>query len=147
MKIASYYKHFAKHIFCMQMFKIKRAVMISSFVHGVINYIYSALLITSPWLFGFNVIGAQTFVADIAAATVLTYSMFTRYQLSFSKSIPMKTHLLLDVIVSIFLIASPWLFGFADKVYLPHVLFGAAGLVVVLLSSSKEPESVKTKIV
>jgi len=119
--------------------------MIPTFVHGIIDYLYGVFLIASPWLFDFNEIGAQTYVVDIAAATVLIYSMFTRYELSFSKSIPMKTHLLFDVIVSIFLIASPWLFGFDDKVYLPFVLFGASGLAVTVLSSNKEPESIKTK--
>ncbi|HEY6976625.1 MAG TPA: hypothetical protein VH396_10075, partial [Chitinophagaceae bacterium] len=93
--------------------------MISTFAHGIVDYLYGVLLIAAPWLFHFNTIGAQTYVVDIVAAAVLTYSMFTKYQLSFSKSIPMKTHLLLDVIFSIFLIASPWLFHFSDKVYLP----------------------------
>ena len=119
--------------------------MISTFVHGIIDYIYGVLLIASPWLFHFNQIGAQTYVVDIVAAFVLTYGMFTKYQLSFSRSIPLKVHLLLDVVISVFLIASPWLFKFADRVYLPHVLFGIAGLIIVVFSSAKEPENIVAK--
>jgi hypothetical protein len=132
-------------LFVCKILNKRRRYMISTFVHGIIDYVYAVLLIASPWLFHFNTIGAQTYVVDIVAATILTYSMFTKYQLSLSKSIPMKIHIVLDGLLSIFLVASPWLFHFADKIYLPHVLFGVAGLVVVLLSSSKEPENIVAK--
>jgi hypothetical protein len=38
----------------------------------------------------------------------------------------------LDIVAGLLLLASPWLFGFADRITWPHVLFGlfeiAAGL-------------------
>jgi len=33
-------------------------------------------------------------------------------------------HLMLDTASGVLLAASPWLFGFADRVYLPHLLLG-----------------------
>ena len=36
----------------------------------------------------------------------------------------MRIHLLFDLTNGIILAASPWLFGFADVVYLPHLIFG-----------------------
>jgi hypothetical protein len=36
----------------------------------------------------------------------------------------MKAHLALDVLSGIVLAASPWLFDFADRVYLPHLILG-----------------------
>ena len=38
--------------------------------------------------------------------------------------LPFGGHLMLDVGSGILLTASPWLFGFADRVWIPHVVFG-----------------------
>jgi hypothetical protein len=108
--------------------------MISTFVHGILDYIWSALLIAGPWLFGYNRVGIETYITDTIAAIVLTYSMFTRYELSFFKNISTRTHLWFDLALGAFLTASPWLFGFSDKVYLPHVVFGIFSIVVSLLT-------------
>lgn len=113
--------------------------IIPTFIHGIIDYLFSALLIASPWLFHFNHIGMQTYTVDTAAAILLTYSSFTRYELSFFKSLSMRTHLWMDILLSALLAASPWLFGFAEHVYLPHVAFGITGLVIALLSKTKMP--------
>ena len=44
-----------------------------------------------------------------------------------------RVHLLLDVLAGAFLAISPWRFGFSNKVYLPHLIFGliemAAGMM------------------
>jgi hypothetical protein len=119
--------------------------MISPFVHGIIDYLYGISLSCSPWVFGLDENGAETFILYIAAAIVFIYSLLTKYQLSIAKIISMKTHLLLDVMASGLLLVSPWIFGFARKNYLPHVLFGVAGFVVILLSSYEEPASIKMK--
>ena len=123
----------------------KLKVMITPFVHGIIDYLYGISLTATPWVLGFDKTGAETFLSYIAAGVVFLYSLLTKYQLSIAKILSMKTHLLIDVMVSGFLIVSPWLFGFANKVYLPHVLFGIAGFAVILLSSGREPASVRMK--
>ena len=119
--------------------------MISPFVHGIIDYLYGISLSCTPWVFGLDESGAETLTLYIAAAIVFIYILLTKYQLSIAKIISMKTHLLLDVMSSGFLLASPWMFGFARKNFLPHVLFGVAGFVVILLSSYQEPASVQMK--
>jgi hypothetical protein len=43
-------------------------------------------------------------------------------------------HLVLDAGSAIFLMASPWLFGFANRIYGPHVLFGVFELIVGAMS-------------
>jgi hypothetical protein len=111
--------------------------MISTFVHGILDYIWSALLIAAPWLFGYNRVGIETYITDTIAAIVLTYSMFTRYELSFFKNISTRTHLWFDLALGAFLAASPWLFGFSGKVYFPHVVFGIFSIVVSLLTKRK----------
>jgi hypothetical protein len=60
----------------------------------------------------------------ILGAMALLYSLMTRYELGMMKVIPMKTHLTLDVLSGIVLAASPWIFNFDERVYLPHLILG-----------------------
>ena len=98
--------------------------IISTRVHGILDYLMGAILIAAPWILDFNRGGAETWVPVILGAGVILYSLITDYEYSISKSISMKTHLTLDVISGIFLAASPWIFGFNEFVYLPHLIFG-----------------------
>jgi hypothetical protein len=47
--------------------------------------------------------------------------------------IPVPVHLGIDVLGGLLLAASPWLFGFNDRVWGPHLVFGLleAGLALV----------------
>jgi hypothetical protein len=60
----------------------------------------------------------------ILGVGVILYSLITDYELSLAKKISMKTHLTLDVLSGVSLAASPWIFGFNDYVYLPHLILG-----------------------
>jgi hypothetical protein len=82
------------------------------------------LLIASPWLFDFARGGAETWVPVILGAGAIIYSLMTDYELGVSRRISMSTHLALDLWSGILLAASPWLFGFHEWVYLPHLILG-----------------------
>ncbi len=98
--------------------------VISTKVHGVMDYLMGVLLIAAPWLLNFNRDGAETWIPVILGVGVIVYSLMTDYELSISKTLSMKTHLTLDIASGIFLAASPWIFGFNDYVYLPHLILG-----------------------
>lgn len=93
-------------------------------IHGILDYLMGALLIAAPWLFGFGAGGAETWVPVILGVGVIAYSIFTDYELGLVKSLSMSTHLGLDIAGGLLLAVSPWLFGFADFVWVPHVVFG-----------------------
>jgi hypothetical protein len=97
---------------------------ISTKVHGVLDYLMGVLLIASPWIFDFARGGAETWVPVVLGAGAIVYSLFTDYEYSISRKLSMGTHLTLDLLSGIFLAASPWIFGFADYVYLPHLILG-----------------------
>ena len=97
---------------------------ISTKVHGILDYLVGILLIAAPWLFDFARGGAETWVPVVLGAGTIIYSLMTNYELGLSKSISMRTHLTLDLGSGILLAASPWLFGFSDYVYLPHLIVG-----------------------
>lgn len=92
--------------------------------HGYLDYIMGALLIAAPWIFDFAAGGAETWVPVILGAGVILYSLMTDYELGASPQISMRTHLMLDLIGGALLAVSPWLFGFADYVWEPHLVFG-----------------------
>ncbi|MFN7119846.1 MAG: SPW repeat protein [Saprospiraceae bacterium] len=97
---------------------------ISTRTHGVLDYLTAVLLIAAPWLFDFADNGPAQWVPIIMGIAILGMSIMTDYELGLMRSIPMATHLTVDVIGGIFLAASPWLFGFADQVWAPHLIVG-----------------------
>jgi SPW repeat len=101
-------------------------------VHGVVDYAMGLLLIVAPWLFGFAAWGAETWVPAILGIGAIGYSFFTDYELGLIRALPMRTHLILDVGFGVFLAASPWIFGFADLVYLPHLILGLVAIAAAL---------------
>ncbi len=101
-------------------------------IHGMLDYLLGALLIGSPWLFGFAAGGAETWVPVALGAGVLLYSLFTDYELGVVKKLQMPAHLLLDAAGGLLLAVSPWMLGFDTQVWQPHV---ALGLVEVLTAA------------
>ncbi len=106
-------------------------------VHGVLDYLVGISFIILPWILGFNEYGNQTAIMVALGMFTIAMSVFTRYEMGVWKKIPMSMHLTLDAVVAITLVASPWLLGFADEVYIPHVVLGVTELLVVIMSSSK----------
>lgn len=93
-------------------------------VHGVLDYIVGIILIAAPWIFNFNRGGAETWVPVVLGAAAIIYSLCTDYELGVLRLIPMPTHLMLDLMSGVLLAVSPWLFGFHDLVWAPHLIVG-----------------------
>jgi hypothetical protein len=112
---------------------------LSTRIHGVIDYLTGILLLASPWLFGFADGGPDQWVPIILGLVVIAQSLVTDYEWSLTRALPMPMHLMLDGLNGALLLISPWLFGFADHVWVPHVAVGAFEIVVSLVTR-KEPE-------
>jgi hypothetical protein len=97
---------------------------ISTRTHGVLDYLMGALLIVAPYLLGFADGTAAQWVPQILGAGAIVYSLLTNYELGAVRMIPMPVHLMLDIGSGVLLAASPWLFGFADRVFWPHLILG-----------------------
>ena len=105
---------------------------ISTKAHGILDYLMGIVLIASPWIFGFAAGSYETWIPVAVGAAVILMALLTNYELGASRKIPMKTHLWMDGIVGGFLATSPWFFGFADYVFLPHLIFGLAEIGAAL---------------
>ena len=112
--------------------------LISTRAHGYLDYIMGVLLIAAPWLFNFARNGPETWVPVYLGIATILYSLLTNYELGLFRVISMRTHLALDIVGGVFLAASPWLFGFVDYIWQPHLIFGFLELSVVMMTS-REP--------
>ncbi len=68
---------------------------ISATTHGIIDYVYAAMLLTVPNILGLN--KKAKFLYAIDALNVLSYSTSTNYALGVRKYIPFKVHKHLDI--------------------------------------------------
>lgn len=114
-------------------------------VHGVLDYLIGVLLIAAPWLFGFADTDMARWIPIILGVAVIVYSLLTRYELGVIDAIPMTAHLWVDAVAGLFLAASPWLFGFSDIVWMPHLIVGILEIVVALTTET-EPRSYRTNV-
>ena len=107
---------------------------ISLWLHGVLDYALAALLIASPFLFGFSDEGGPTAVAIVAGVIFLMLAAATEgFPTALIKSIPTSAHLVLDLVLGALFIAAPFVFGFSDE-SAPTVFFIAAGVLVLLMA-------------
>ena len=107
---------------------------ISRNAHGILDYSVGALLIVSPWFFEFEANRMATIVAISMGCAAILYSLITRYEWGIACIIPFNVHLTIDLASGALLAISPWLFGFAEFVYLPHVIIGLGGIVASLMT-------------
>ena len=105
-------------------------------IHGMLDYLLGVLLIASPWLFGFADHAAARWPPIVVGVGVLVYSLFTDYELGAVRKLQMPAHLLLDALGGTLLAVSPWLLGFDERVWMPHVVLGAVELVTAAVTNT-----------
>ncbi|MDX5481870.1 MAG: SPW repeat protein [Hymenobacteraceae bacterium] len=57
----------------------------------------------------------------------------------------MKTHLMVDFGLGVILALSPWMFNFADQVYLPHLIGGVFAILASLTTHRVPSEAYVAK--
>jgi hypothetical protein len=95
-------------------------------VHGYIDYAIVVLFLLAPTLFAFG--GLPATICYVLAVVHLGLSLLTAYPLGLVKAIPFPLHGGLELAVGVFLIASPWIFGFQRdfNARLFYIITGAA---------------------
>jgi hypothetical protein len=106
-------------------------------VHGIVDYLMGIVLIIAPWVFDFADGGPEQWIPVILGAGTIVYSLMTNYELGVMKVLPMSTHLAIDLVAGILLAASPWLFGFSDEVFWPHLILGILEIGAALMTQTR----------
>jgi hypothetical protein len=107
----------------------------------MMDYLLGLFLAAAPWLFHFNHGGAETWVPVVLGVGVILYSLLTDYELGVVRRIPMPTHLRLDLAGGVLLALSPWLFGFAETVRIPHLVIGLIEIGTALMTRRHPAEA------
>ena len=110
--------------------------IVPTWLHAALDYALALLVMVSPWLFAYDDQGPATWSAIGLATIIFTYSLATRYELAIWRVIPMRTHLVLDGMAGIALIASPWTLGFVEDTWLVHVGAGVLWLAGAVTSQT-----------
>jgi hypothetical protein len=104
---------------------------ITPLVHGLADYVLGAFLIAAPFLFGFTA-DAATAVAIVAGVVVIVLAATTAWGTGLIKSVPVVVHAMLDYVLGVVLIASPFLFMLSDDDSTATAFFIAFGVVSLL---------------
>lgn len=118
--------------------------VINNFNHGLFDYILVVFLYLSPTLFGLSeetgkmIYGVGTFM--------LILTLCTNYKLGVLKLIPAPAHGILELILPLLLVLSPWLFDFADSSLEKNyfIILGIAIYIVHLFSDYHEGVKMKS---
>jgi hypothetical protein len=110
--------------------------IISLKVHGILDYAGGILITFSPWIFGFaDLGGAPLYIPLCLGSMQLVMALFSNHPYGLFKVFPMQLHLIIDMFAGIFMLASPWIYGFYHVVFLPHLLLGMMSFFAGLLTS------------
>ncbi len=107
-------------------------------IHGFLDYMMGLVLVVVPLAFNFGA-GPQTWLPVLLGGGAIVYSLLTNYELGVVGLISMPTHLILDAMGGLLLAASPWMFGFAEYIWMPHLVLGLAELGAAIFTRT-QPE-------
>jgi hypothetical protein len=111
-----------------------RSWNISRPMHGVLDYLMGALIVASPWLFGFS--GA--FLAPQMAVTIgfalIFISLVTHYELGVVQLLPFSAHRFTDIAIGIALLGAPWFFSVGGRAGVVFFLLGVLQLTIAALT-------------
>lgn len=98
--------------------------------HACMDYFIGLLLLAMPMFPGFESNRMAGLIVMLTGVFMLCYNLATNYELGIISFISVQSHLMLDFVAGVFLAFSPWLFGFADSLYVPFLLLGLYQIVV-----------------
>jgi hypothetical protein len=111
---------------------VLRQGVIPPLVHGVVEYALGAFLIVAPFLIGFEA-SAAIAVSIVVGVLMLVIGASSNLPTGLARVVPAGIHFVLDIVVAVALIASPFLFGFWQETA-PTAAFIAVGIGGLLLT-------------
>ena len=83
------------------------------YVHGLVEYGVGVLSIAAPFLLSFDS-DVATAIAILLGAAVIVLGFVTEAPTGVGRTLPIASHVVLDYVVSLFMIVAPFVFGFTD---------------------------------
>jgi hypothetical protein len=120
--------------------------LIPTRIHGFIDYLVGFLQVTIPLFFSYPDNYVVNRVPFVLGVIILVYSLMTKYELGFAKLISMKTHIRLDILGGCVLALSPWLFHFADEIWVPFVIAGIGEVCIAMITRTTPTGHERNKV-
>lgn len=109
--------------------------------HGMFDYVIGAILIAAPTILKLNLGSPESWVLIALGIVTITNSLMTDYEFGVVKFIPMPAHLVLDIVTGLVLVTSPWLFGFSQSAWIPHMIIGLVA-TIGSVTTRAQPETI-----
>jgi hypothetical protein len=109
-------------------------------VHGLIEYGAGVLSIAAPFLFAFDT-DLATVVSIMIGTAILVLALVTAAPTGILRNLPLASHIVLDYVLAVLLIVSPFVFGFTDDdtALAYFLILGIAHLLVTVLTRFHKP--------
>jgi hypothetical protein len=102
-------------------------------VHGVWEYAVGVFLVAAPFLLGYDDVNMPLGISIATGVIVLVLASITQGPTGLVQQLPVSAHVTFDLLLAIFLIAAPFILGFADE-STPRNLYIALGVAHLLIS-------------
>lgn len=117
---------------------------ISTKFYAVLNYLIGAALLASPWFINdstghpyyYRAGGAILFLPIIIGWLQLVMTFFSASPYGVIRQFPVQMHCFQNILTGSFLLASPFVYGFSDMIWWPHVLCGALLMILGLFTTN-----------
>ena len=110
-------------------------------MHGLLtDYPYVLIVGTAPFCLHFRDRHTPATLCFVLAGLILLAGLFTRAEWGLVRIVPYKLHLAADVVVGLFALLTPFLFGFSHDA-VPRdalIVFGLFGIMAGTLSQTTE---------
>jgi uncharacterized membrane protein HdeD (DUF308 family) len=102
-------------------------------VHGIVEYAVGALSIVGPFLLSFDSDVAKV-VSILLGAGIIVMAFTTDAPAGVARTLPIASHVVLDYVLSLFLLVSPFVFSFTDdaRATAYFIVLGVAYLLLTL---------------
>lgn len=84
-------------------------------VHAALEPLIAIVIIAAPWIFGFSGADDAKTVCIVVGVVMLISGALTDWRLSLARVIPLRVHLMMDLLLGAVLILSPFVLGFSDQ--------------------------------
>jgi hypothetical protein len=84
-------------------------------LHAAIEPLVAVIVIAAPWIFGFSETDSATAICVVVGLVMLLSGAMTDWRMSLARVIPLRMHMMTDLLLGAVLILSPLVFGFADE--------------------------------
>lgn len=83
--------------------------------HAALEPLIAIVIIAAPWIFGFSDVDSAKAVCVAVGVVMLISGSMTDWRLSLARLIPLRMHMMTDLLLGAVLILSPFVFGFSDE--------------------------------